>query len=67
MLIQSLQNEYMGLTDEDRKYCFNVMAGYCDTDGVFTDSMPSANISCIFCVRVFLPALEVPLYAEEIL
>ena len=26
------------ITDEDRKYCFNMLAGYCDSDGVRDDS-----------------------------
>ena len=37
--------EYMGLTDEDRKYCFNVMAGYRDTDGVKDDG--HKRLACI--------------------
>lgn len=27
-----------GFSDEDRKYCFNVLAGYCDSDGIREDS-----------------------------
>ena len=27
-----------GMTDEDRRYCFNVLAGYCDSDGIRDDS-----------------------------
>lgn len=26
-----------GMTDSDRKYCFNILAGYCDTDGIQED------------------------------
>lgn len=26
-----------GMTDADRKYCFNILAGYCDTEGVSQD------------------------------
>lgn len=26
-----------GLTDNDRKYCFNILAGYCDSDGIQAD------------------------------
>lgn len=29
--------EDVGLTDYDRKYCFNILAGYCDTDGITDD------------------------------
>ena len=27
-----------GLNDDDRRYCFNVLAGYCDIDGIQEDS-----------------------------
>lgn len=27
-----------GMTDEDRRYCFNVLAGYCDSEGIRDDS-----------------------------
>lgn len=27
----------VGLKDVDRKYCFNILAGYCDTDGISED------------------------------
>lgn len=27
----------IGLDDYDRKYCFNILAGYCDTDGIVDD------------------------------
>ena len=37
--------EYMGLTDDDRKYCFNVMAGYCDTEGVKDDG--HKRLACV--------------------
>jgi hypothetical protein len=26
-----------GMTDNDRKYCFNILAGYCDSDGIKED------------------------------
>lgn len=26
-----------GFTDEDRRYCFNILAGYCDSDGIQED------------------------------
>lgn len=29
--------EDLGLSESDRKYCFNIMAGYCDTDGIVED------------------------------
>lgn len=29
--------EDLELNESDRKYCFNVMAGYCDTDGIVED------------------------------
>ena len=29
--------EDIGLEDADRKYCFNILAGYCDTDGISED------------------------------
>lgn len=29
--------ENLELSDSDRKYCFNIMAGYCDTDGIVED------------------------------
>lgn len=29
--------EDLGMTDMDRKYCFNILAGYCDSDGVKDD------------------------------
>lgn len=29
--------EDLELSDSDRKYCFNIMAGYCDTDGIIED------------------------------
>lgn len=29
--------EDAGLSDSDKKYCFNILSGYCDTDGVTED------------------------------
>lgn len=29
--------EDVGLSESDRKYCFNVLSGYCDTDGITED------------------------------
>lgn len=29
--------EDVGLADADRKYCYNILAGYCDTDGISED------------------------------
>lgn len=29
--------ESLELSESDRKYCFNIMAGYCDTDGIVED------------------------------
>lgn len=29
--------EDLGLSESDRKYCFNIMSGYCDTDGIVED------------------------------
>lgn len=29
--------EEVGLSEVDRKYCFNILAGYCDTDGISED------------------------------
>jgi hypothetical protein len=29
--------ENCGMTDLDRKYCFNILAGYCDSQGVSED------------------------------
>lgn len=29
--------EEIGLSEADRKYCFNILAGYCDTDGIAED------------------------------
>lgn len=29
--------EDIGLSENDRKYCFNIMAGYCDTEGIVED------------------------------
>jgi len=37
--------EYSGLTNADRKYCFNVLTGYCDTEGVRDDG--HKMLSCI--------------------
>ena len=31
----------VNFTDEDRRYCFNVLAGYCDSDGVSEDGHKS--------------------------
>lgn len=28
----------LGLTDNDQKYCYNILAGYCDTDGIREDN-----------------------------
>lgn len=29
--------EDVGLSDADRKYCYNILSGYCDTDGISED------------------------------
>lgn len=29
--------EDIGLTESDKKYCFNILSGYCDTDGIAED------------------------------
>lgn len=29
--------ENCGMTDNDRKYCYNILAGYCDSDGIQED------------------------------
>lgn len=46
--------EDLNLTDLDRKYCFNIMAGYCDIDGVREDGhklqcvieLVNSNLQC---------------------
>lgn len=41
--------EDCGMSDEDRKYCYNLLAGYCDIDGVKDDS--HKMIGCIQIVQ----------------
>ena len=36
-----------GMTDADRKYCFNILAGYCDTPGVSEDGHKVQSIISI--------------------
>lgn len=44
--------EDVGLTDSDRKYCFNILAGYCDTDGIAEDGHKIQGViemSMLYC------------------
>lgn len=44
--------EDVGLSDEDRKYCFNILAGYLDTDGIIEDGHKMQGViemSMLYC------------------
>ncbi len=46
--------ENCGMTDEDRKYCFNLLAGYCDIDGIKEDGH---KMTC--CIQIVQSQLQV--------
>lgn len=42
----------VGLSDADRKYCYNILSGYCDTDGVIEDGHKMQcviELSMLYC------------------
>lgn len=44
--------EEVGLSEADRKYCFNILAGYCDTDGIAEDGHKMqgvVEITMLYC------------------
>ena len=50
-----------GLNDEDRRYCYNLMAGYCDIDGIKDDGH---KIVC--CVQIVQSQLQIKKLNEEL-
>lgn len=62
--------EDVGLTELDRKYCFNILAGYCDTDGISEDGHKMQGViemTMLYCqCKKITEALNNELSQEEI-
>ena len=62
--------EDVGLTDADKKYCFNMLAGYCDTDGLSEDGhklQGVIEITMLYCqCKKITEAMNVELSRLEV-
>ena len=47
--------ENSGMSEEDRKYCFNILAGYCDADGIREDGHKIPERHPDYAVAVAMP------------
>lgn len=62
--------EDMELSDVDRKYCFNMLAGYCDTDGIVEDGhklQGVIEITMLYCqCKKITEAMNAELKKKEV-
>lgn len=62
--------EDVGLSDADRKYCYNILAGYCDTDGISEDGHKMQGViemSMLYCqCKKITEAMNIELAKEEV-
>lgn len=62
--------EDVGLVDTDRKYCYNILSGYCDTDGISEDGHKMQSViemTMLYCqCKKITEAMNVELTKEEV-
>lgn len=62
--------EDVGLSDADRKYCYNILSGYCDTDGISEDGHKMQGViemTMLYCqCKKITEAMNVELAKEEV-
>lgn len=62
--------EDVGLGDSDRKYCYNILAGYCDTDGISEDGHKMQGViemSMLYCqCKKITEAMNLELERDEV-
>jgi len=60
----------VSLSDTDRKYCFNILAGYCDTDGISDDGHKMQGvieITMLYCqCKKITEAMNLELSKEDV-
>ncbi len=61
--------EDIGLVDADRKYCYNILSGYCDTDGISEDGHKMQGViemTMLYCqCKKITEAMNIELAKEE--
>lgn len=62
--------EDIGLSDADRKYCYNILSGYCDTDGISEDGHKMQGViemTMLYCqCKKITEAMNVELAKEDV-
>lgn len=62
--------EDVGLSESDRKYCFNILAGYCDTDGIAEDGHKIQGViemSMLYCqCKKITEAMNIELSNDDV-
>lgn len=62
--------EDVGLSEADRKYCFNILAGYCDTDGIAEDGHKLQGViemSMLYCqCKKITETMNIELSKQEV-
>lgn len=62
--------EDVGLAEADRKYCYNILAGYCDTDGISEDGHKMQGViemSMLYCqCKKITEAMNVELAKDDV-
>ena len=61
--------EDIGLVDADRKYCYNILSGYCDTDGISEDGHKMQGViemTMLYCqCKKITETMNIELEKEE--
>lgn len=61
--------EDIGLVDADRKYCYNILSGYCDTDGISEDGHKMQGViemTMLYCqCKKITETMNIELAKEE--
>lgn len=62
--------EDVGLSESDRKYCFNILAGYCDTEGIAEDGHKIQGViemSMLYCqCKKITEAMNIELSNDDV-
>ena len=62
--------EDVGLSEADRKYCFNILSGYCDTDGISEDGHKMQGViemTMLYCqCKKITEAMNIELSKETV-
>ena len=62
--------EDIGLSDADRKYCYNILSGYCDTDGISEDGHKMQGViemTMLYCqCKKITEAMNIELAKEDV-